>query len=169
MVLGYQPENMGKHANISTVMHRASSGRRYHITGMRHSYGHTSHHSLSPEFVGFAGDPSAGVHFVLPSCLLKVATQYPGSSSPVSLPLRYSSTGVMLMWMASLSNSSLGCLAMSTTVFSSHLMVSKRGAFPCFQAGNQEPCAYVLRPAKKPPLQMYDILTLIDSVVPILR
>ena len=59
------------------------------------------------------------ISFCLP--VFKVATQHPGSSSPVSL-LKRSSTGVMLMWMASLSNSSLGCLAMSTTVVSSHLM-----------------------------------------------
>ena len=41
-----------KHGNVSTVMHRSSSGRRYHVTGTYHSYGHTSHHSLSPEFAG---------------------------------------------------------------------------------------------------------------------
>ena len=54
-------------------------------------------------------------------CLLEVANQHPGSPSPVSL-LRCSSTGVMMMWMGSLSNSSLGCLTMSTTVVSSHFM-----------------------------------------------
>ena len=27
-VLGYQPENVGKHADVSTLMHRSSSGRR---------------------------------------------------------------------------------------------------------------------------------------------
>ena len=121
-ILNYQPENMGKHADVLTVMHLSSSGRRYPVTGVRHSYGYTLHHSLLPEFVGFVGDPSAGVQLVLPSCLLRVATQHPGRSSPVSL-LRRSSTGVMLMWIASLSNSSLGCLAKSTTVVSFHLMV----------------------------------------------
>ena len=45
-VLGYQPENVGKHADISTVMHQSSSGRRYHVMGTHHSYGPTSHHSL---------------------------------------------------------------------------------------------------------------------------
>ena len=49
------------------------------------------------------------------SCLLRAATQHPGSSSPVSL-LRRSSAGVIWMWMASLGSSSLGCLAMSTTM-----------------------------------------------------
>ena len=73
----------------------------------------------------FARDLSVGVgpaRLVVPSCLLRAATQHPGSSSPVSL-LRRSSAGVIWMWMASLSNSSLGCLAMSTTAVSSHLMV----------------------------------------------
>ena len=27
--LDYQPENMGKHADVSIVMHRSSSGRRH--------------------------------------------------------------------------------------------------------------------------------------------
>ena len=106
MVLCYQLENVEKHTGVSTVMHRSSSGRRYHVTGMRHSYGCTSHHSLSLEFAGFVGHPSVGVQLALPSCLLKVATQHPGGSSPVSL-LRRSSTGVILMLMASLNNSSL--------------------------------------------------------------
>ena len=44
------------------------------------------------------------------------------SSSLVSL-LRRSSAGVIWMWMASFGSSSLGCLAMSTTMVSSHLMV----------------------------------------------
>ena len=73
----------------------------------------------------FARDLSVGVgpaRLVVPSCLLRAATQHPGSSSPASL-LRRSSAGVIWMWMASLSNSSLGCLAMSTTAVSSHLMV----------------------------------------------
>ena len=121
-VLNYQPENVRKHANVSTIMHWSSSEQKYHITGAHHSYGRMPHPTLSLEFTGFAGDPSVGVRLVLPSCLLKVATQHPGSSSPVSL-LRRSSTRVMLMWMASLSNSSLGCLAMWTTAASSHLMV----------------------------------------------
>ena len=51
--LGYQPENMGKHADICTAMHQSSSGQRYHVTC--HSFGHTSHHSLSLVFTGFAG------------------------------------------------------------------------------------------------------------------
>ena len=73
----------------------------------------------------FARDLSVGVgpaRLVVPSCFLRAATQHPGSSSPASL-LRRSSAGVIWMWMASLSNSSLGCLAMSTTAVSSHLMV----------------------------------------------
>ena len=78
-VLGYQPENMGRHADVSTVMHWSSLGRSYHVMRTGHSYDHTSHHSLSPEFAGFAGDPSVSVRLVLPSCLLKVATQHPGS------------------------------------------------------------------------------------------
>ena len=52
-------------------MHQCSSGRRYHVTGTRHFYGHTSHHSLSPEFPKFMGDPSRGVWLVFLSCLLK--------------------------------------------------------------------------------------------------
>ena len=74
----------------------------------------------------FARDLSVGVgpaRLVVPSCLLRAATQHPGSSSPASL-LRHSSAGVIWMWMASLSNSSLGCLAMSTTAVSSHLMTT---------------------------------------------
>ena len=84
-VPGYQPENVEN--TVSTVMRQSSSGQRYHVTGTHHSYGCTSHHSLSPEFAGFAGDPSVGVGrawLVLPSCLLKVATQHPGRSSSVS-------------------------------------------------------------------------------------
>ena len=79
------------------------------------------HHIIHCQLVGLAGNPAAHVRLVLPSCLLKAATQHPGSSSPVSL-LRHSPSGVVLKWMASLSNSSPGCLAMSTTVVSSHLM-----------------------------------------------
>ena len=78
------------------------------------------HHLLSL----FARNLSVGVgpaRLVESSCLLRAATQHPGSSSPVSL-LRRSSTGVIWMWIASLNSSSLECLAMSTTVVSSYLM-----------------------------------------------
>ena len=79
------------------------------------------HHLQSP----FACNLSVGVgpaRLVESSRLLRAATQHAGSSCPVSL-LRHFSGWVTWMWMAPLSSSSLGCLAMSTTVVSSHLMV----------------------------------------------
>ena len=85
-----------------------------------HSYECMPHHLQS----SFACNLSVGVgpaRLVESSCLLRAATQHPGSSSPVSL-LRCSPAGVIWMQTASLSSSSLGCLAMSTTVVSSHLM-----------------------------------------------
>ena len=87
---------------------------------MCHSYTCAPHHLRSPlaRNLSVGGGPA---RLVESSCLLRAATQQPGSSSPVSL-LRRSSVGVIWMWMASLSSSSLGCLAMSTTVVSSHLM-----------------------------------------------
>ena len=85
---------------------------------MCHSYACAPHHLRSP----FARNKSVGVgpaRLIESSCLLRAATQYPGSSSPVSL-LMHSSVGVIWMWMASLSSSLLRCLAMLTTVVSSN-------------------------------------------------
>ena len=85
-----------------------------------HSYAWALHHLRLP----FARNLSVGFR---PAWLNLLSSQgsHPASrsSSPVSL-LRRSSAGVIWMWMASLSSSSsLGCLAMSTSVVSSHLMV----------------------------------------------
>ena len=52
-----------------------------------------------------------------------VSSGQPPSIQGAQALLRRSSGGVIWMWMASLSSSSLGCLAMSTTVVSSHLKV----------------------------------------------
>ena len=87
---------------------------------MCHSYAYVPHHLRSQ----FTHNLSVGVGpawLVESSCVLRAATQHPGSSNPGSL-LRRSSAGFIWVWMASLSTSSLGCLAMSTTVVSSHLM-----------------------------------------------
>ena len=58
---------------------------------------------------------------VLVSCFLRAAIQHLGISSPASL-LGHSSAGVMWVWRTSLSGSSPGCLALFSTVASSHLI-----------------------------------------------
>ena len=78
-----------------------------------HIYSLASHHALSPETTSRGVTGSCGIAF------LKAAIQHPGSSSPPSL-LREGRFS--LMWIASLSISSLGVLAWSITVASSHLI-----------------------------------------------
>ena len=91
----------------------SSSGRRYASASTDHIYSLASHHALSLEATSRGITGSCGIAF------LRVAIQHPGSSSPPSL-LREGRFS--LMWIASLSISSLGVLAWSIIVASSHLI-----------------------------------------------
>ena len=114
----------------------SSSGRRYASASMDHIYSLASHHALSPEAASRGVTGSCGIAF------LKAAIQHPGSSSPPSL-LREG--WFSLMWIASLSISSLGVLAWSITVVSSHLIgwwfshACTCVGEPCCEAGIREP------------------------------